>query len=126
MLLLIFIIVGKKLLIMQNTEQHLLKYAIRIPLPDVLMNRPVEHLQERPDLVDHLKETLDQMESILHDICDKNFAVASDEIHQNYIEIHFETDTDQAKFLNTWSYGYEHVKLRRPKYAVSWLDGVEA
>lgn len=90
------------------------------------MNRPVEHLQERPDLVDHLKETLDQLESILHDICDKNFAVASDEIHQNYIEIHFETDTDQAKFLNTWSYGYEHVKLRRPKYAVSWLDGVEA
>ena len=110
---------------MQNTEQHLLKYAIRIPLPDVLMNRPVEHLQERPDLVDQLKETLDQMESILHDICDKNFAVASDEIHQNYMEIHFETDTDQAKFLNTWSYGYEHVKLRRPKYAVSWLDGVE-
>ena len=113
-------------MIMQNTEQHLLKYAIRIPLPDVLMNRPVEHLQERPDLVDHLKETLDQIESILHDICDSNFAVASDEIHQNYIEIHFETDTDQAKFLSTWSYGYEHVKLRKPKYAVSWLDGVEA
>ena len=87
---------------MQNTEQHLLKYAIRIPLPDVLMNRPVEHLQERPDLVDQLKETLDQMESILHDICDKNFAVASDEIHQNYMEIHFETDTDQAKFVR-WS-----------------------
>jgi len=109
-----------------NMEQNLLLYAVRIPLPDTLCNRPLEEWSRRPDLNLMLKETVDQLESVLFDLCEQNFVVASDEIQQNSIELHFETQEDKARFLDQWPYDYERVKLKRPKYSVSWLDGVEA
>jgi hypothetical protein len=107
-------------------EQHLLKYALKIPLPDTLQNRPLEEWSQRPDLNLMLKETIDQLESVLHDLCESNFVVAVDEIRQNFIELHFENQTDKARFLAQWPYDFEQVKLKRPKYSVSWLESVEA
>jgi hypothetical protein len=109
----------------QTTEQHLLKYAVRIPLPDTLQNRPLEEWSQRPDLNYLLKQTIDQLESVLQDLCEHNFVVATDEIQQNSIELHFETQEDKARFLAQWPYRYDKVKLKRPQYAVSWLDAVE-
>jgi len=121
-LLWIFILVMTNI---QNTEQHLLKYAVRIPLPDTLQNRPLEEWSQRPDLNYLLKQTIDQLESVLQDLCESNFVVATDEIQQNSIELHFETQEDKARFLAQWPYRYDKVKLKRPQYAVSWLDAVE-
>ena len=109
----------------QTTEQHLLEYAVRIPLPDTLCNRPLEEWSQRPDLNYLLKQTIDQLESVLYDLCESNFVVAVDEIRQNSIELHFETQEDKARFLAQWPYQYDKVKLKRPQYAVSWLDAVE-
>lgn len=110
----------------QIPEQHLLKYAVRIPLPDTLRNRPLEEWSQRPDLNFLLKETIDQLESVLFDTCESNFVVASDEIQQNSIDLHFETQEDKARFLAQWPYAYQKIKVKNPKYAVSWLEAVEA
>ena len=110
---------------MPTPQQHLLKYAVRIPLPDTLQNRPLEEWSQRPDLNYLLKQTIDQLESVLQDLCEHNFVLATDEIQQNSIELHFETQEDKARFLAQWPYQYDKVKLKRPQYAVSWLDAVE-
>lgn len=110
----------------KKNNQHLLKYAVSIPLPDTLQNRPLEEWSQRPDLNLMLKQTIDQLESVLFEICEANFVVASDKIGQNSIELHFETQKDKHRFLAQWPYDHKKIKIKRPQYAVSWLERIEA
>ena len=107
-------------------EHHVLHYAISLPLPDTLANRPVEHLQERPDLVDKFKLLIDQLEQTNHGLCEGNFAVGFDEISNKSIEVHYELKRDRNAFLDTWPYEFEKIKMKLPKYAVTWLDSIES
>jgi len=110
----------------QAKEHHVLKYAISLPLPDTLANRPVEHLQERPDLVDKFKLLIDQLEQTNHGLCEGNFAVGFDEISNKNIEVHYEFKRDRNAFLDTWPYSHKIVKMKLPKYTVTWLDRIES
>ena len=111
---------------MPTPQQHLLKYAVRIPLPETLKNRPLYQWSERPDLQLKLKEFIDYLEDLLYNTCENNFVVGMDEIRQNSIEMHFESKLDKNRFIHNWTGVAEKIRLKKPKYAVSWLESVES
>lgn len=110
----------------QNSSVYLMKYAVLLPLPDVLSNRPIEDLLKRPNLVKILNDLVWDLEHWCYHNCDKNFVIGSDEITHQGIELHFESQQDKIKFIDQWPYQHQKVKIKRPKYAVTWLHSVEA
>lgn len=104
----------------------LLRYAIAIPLPDTVINRPVQDLQQHPHLLDIIKRLVNTLEQQNYAVCKGEFAVGIDEISAKHIEIHYENRSDKENFLVNWPYDYKKIKVKRPKYAVSWLDAVES
>ena len=73
-----------------------------------------------------LKEFIDYLEDLLYNTCENNFVVGMDEIRQNSIEMHFESKLDKNRFIHNWTGVAEKIRLKKPKYAVSWLESVES
>ena len=109
-----------------SLDVHVCKYAVQIELPETLKNRPLYHWSERPDLQLKLKEFIDYLEDLLYNTCENNFVVGMDEIRQNSIEMHFESKLDKNRFIHNWTGVAEKIRLKKPKYAVSWLESVES
>jgi len=110
----------------KQNESILLRYAVAIPLPDPVINRPIEDLKTHPHLLDIIKKLVDTLEKQNYAVCKGEFAVGFDEISAKHIEIHYENRSDKDNFLVNWPYDYKKIKVKRPKYAVSWLDAVES
>jgi len=103
------------------TGRHKCRFVVRVPLPKILLNRPAEHWQERPDLVKQLKEFTDRLEEWCWQHCVANFAVAIDQIRTTEIDVHFELEQDADQFADEWSKTGVDL-LASVQYVVSWTD----
>lgn len=102
--------------------RHYCPFVTNVLTHKLLQNRPVEHLQERPDLIRILQNHIANMETWAHRVCSHNFVVDQDEMRGNFINVHFESVDDAILFANQWGHAeYTTVEeYELPKYSVRW------
>ena len=101
--------------------RHYCPFVTNVLNHKLLRNRPMDHLRERPDLIEVLQKHIANMESWAHRVCSHNFVIDQDEI-TDYIMVHFESVDDAILFANQWGHA-EHTTVEEyelPKYAVRW------
>jgi hypothetical protein len=90
----------------------------------LLQNRPMDHMQDRPDVAALLESHISAMENWAFTVCAGNFVIDKAEIKGNYINVHFEKIDDAILFANEWGHP-EHTTVEEyelPKYAVRWSN----
>ena len=103
--------------------QHPMRYAVKLPLPDVLRNRPADHWGERPDLQHKLQAWIESVEAWCWQNAEYNFAVGVDKITAHHMEVHFELELDAVRFNQQQCAGKSTVDfIFRPEYMVSWTN----
>lgn len=105
------------------TGHHPMRYAVKLPLPGVFKNRPVDHWEERPDLQKELQAWIESVETWCWKNSEYNFAVGVDKITARHIEVHFELELDAVRFNQQQCQGKSAVDfIFRPAYMVSWTN----
>ena len=105
------------------TGRHPMRYAVKLPLPRVLRNRPIQHWEERPDLQQELQAWIESIETWCWHNADHNFAVGVDKITAHHMEVHFELELDAVRFNQQQCAGKSTVDfIFRPEYMVSWTN----
>lgn len=100
-----------------------MRYQVLVELPSILQHRPIEHWGERPDLVEHLKQFVDDTELWCHQHCDYNFVICLDKITLTHMELQFELEMDAVRFVQQHSHiGSNITYIHKPEYSVSWTN----
>ena len=100
-----------------------MRYKCMVQLPDVLQHRPLDHWDERPDLVAELKTWVDDMESWCWEQCDCNFVICLDKITLTHMELQFELEMDAVRFAQQHNSKVSDITyIQTPEYSVSWSN----
>ena len=100
-----------------------MRYRCMVQLPDVLQHRPIEHWEERPDLVSQLKSWVDDMELWCWEHSDCNFVICLDKITLTHMEFQFELEMDAVRFAQQHHADVSDITyIQMPEYSVSWSN----
>jgi hypothetical protein len=102
--------------------RHYCPFVTNVLTHVLLQHRPIEHLKERPDLIEILQKHISDMESWAHRVCSHNFVIDQDEMRGNFINVHFESVDDAILFANQWGHAEQTTveEYELPKYSVKW------